>query len=43
MNEKLIKKEIRSLKSNNARDYISYSTLKTIRFEFRHFHLFLFQ
>ena len=30
-----------SLKSNNARDYTSYSTLKTIRLKFRHFYLFL--
>ena len=30
-----------SSKSNNARDYTNYSTLKTIRLKFRHFHLFL--
>ena len=30
-----------SLKLNSARDYTSYSTLKTIRLEFRHFHLLL--
>ena len=30
-----------SSKSNNARNYISYSTLKTIRLKFRHFHLLL--
>ena len=30
-----------SSKSNNARDYISYSTLKTIRLKFRHSYLLL--
>ena len=30
-----------SLKSNSARNYINYSTLKTIRLKFRHFHLLL--